>query len=51
MRKIIILVCTKCKHHNYTTTKKKDISTEKKLELRKYCKFCRVHTLHKEIKA
>jgi large subunit ribosomal protein L33 len=44
------LQCTVCKEINYYTKKSKGkaVKTEKKLELKKYCKFCRKHTLHKE---
>ena len=49
MREIIILACSECKQRNYTTTKNKR-NTPKKLELKKYCRYCRHHTLHKEIK-
>ncbi|MEW6557374.1 MAG: 50S ribosomal protein L33 [Elusimicrobiota bacterium] len=49
MREIIILACQKCKRRNYTTRKNKKTETEK-LEIKKYCKFCKAHTIHKEIK-
>ncbi len=49
MREIITMVCSECKRKNYMTTKNKKKQTEK-LELKKYCKFCKKHTLHKEIK-
>ncbi|MBU3958458.1 MAG: 50S ribosomal protein L33 [Candidatus Omnitrophica bacterium] len=49
MREIITLGCTICKNRNYTTTKNKKLQQEK-LELSKFCKFCRRHTIHKEIK-
>jgi large subunit ribosomal protein L33 len=49
MREIITLECTVCKQRNYSTTKNKKKTTEK-LENKKYCKFCRKHTVHKEIK-
>jgi large subunit ribosomal protein L33 len=49
MRDIITLACGACKRRNYTTTKNKK-NTPNKLELKKYCSFCRVHTLHKETK-
>ncbi|MCM8762999.1 MAG: 50S ribosomal protein L33 [Candidatus Omnitrophica bacterium] len=49
MREIITLECTICKNRNYNTTKNKKKHTDK-LERKKYCKFCRKHTLHKEIK-
>ena len=44
---IITLECTQCKRRNYSTTKNKKTSTER-LELKKYCRFCRAHTDHKE---
>ncbi len=49
MRDIITLGCTECKQRNYSTTKNKK-KTPQKLELKKYCRFCRTHTLHKETK-
>ncbi|MCX7794783.1 MAG: 50S ribosomal protein L33 [Thermodesulfovibrionales bacterium] len=50
MREIILLQCTECKNKNYSTTKNKK-NTPDKLQLKKYCKHCRHHTLHKETKA
>ncbi|NQT84791.1 50S ribosomal protein L33 [bacterium] len=47
MREIITLACTVCKQRNYTTTKNKKASSGR-LELKKYCRFCRKHTSHKE---
>jgi len=41
------LQCTACKSINYFTRKTKKIG-DKKLELKKYCKVERKHTLHKE---
>ncbi|MCX8044197.1 MAG: 50S ribosomal protein L33 [Desulfobacterota bacterium] len=49
MRDIIALACTQCKQRNYSTTKNKKKTTGK-LEIKKYCKFCHTHTLHKETK-
>ncbi|HHL38924.1 MAG TPA: 50S ribosomal protein L33 [Deltaproteobacteria bacterium] len=49
MRDIIILACTECRQRNYTTTKNKR-TTPDRLELKKYCKFCRRHTVHRETK-
>ena len=49
MREIIGLQCTESKHRNYTTTKNKKLQPEK-LEMKKYCRFCRKHTMHKEVK-
>lgn len=47
MRVIISLVCAECRQRNYSTTKNKR-TTPDKLEFRKYCRFCRKHTPHKE---
>ncbi|MBI5167202.1 MAG: 50S ribosomal protein L33 [candidate division NC10 bacterium] len=49
MREIITLACTECKHRNYSTTKNKR-NTPDRLELKKYCKWCGKHTIHKETK-
>ncbi len=49
MRNIISLACTECKRRNYSTTKNKR-NTPDKIELKKYCRFCRRHTIHKETK-
>jgi large subunit ribosomal protein L33 len=47
MRDNVTLQCGDCKRRNYTTTKNKKTTTGK-LEFRKYCRFCRKHTAHKE---
>jgi large subunit ribosomal protein L33 len=49
MRNILTLACTECKRRNYSTTKNKR-NTPDKLELKKYCRFCRKQTVHKETK-
>ena len=49
MRDIISLACTECQRRNYSTTKNRRKSSER-LELNKYCRFCRKHTPHKESK-
>lgn len=49
MRDIIQLQCTECKRKNYSTTKNKK-NNPAKIELKKYCRFDRKHTLHKEVK-
>lgn len=46
---LIRLQCTTCKRYNYWSTKNPK-TVEKKLELQKYCKWCRKHTKHKEAK-
>ncbi len=45
----ITLACTDCKQRNYNLTKDKRVHTER-METKKYCKFCKAHTLHKETK-
>ena len=45
----ITLRCSECKQRNYNTKKNKRNTTER-LELNKYCPFCRKHTLHTETK-
>lgn len=49
MREIITLSCTVCKRKNYTT-KKNVKTTKERIELKKYCKWCKKHTPHKEEK-
>lgn len=49
MRVRITLACTECKQRNYNTTKDKQ-KNQDKVELMKYCPFCKKHTLHKETK-
>ena len=49
MREIISLACSACKRRNYSTTRNKK-KTPDRLELKKYCRFCRKHLLHKESK-
>ena len=49
MRDNIQLACGECKRRNYTSTRNKKKQTER-LEVKKYCKFCRRHTLHREVK-
>lgn len=49
MREQILLQCTECKRRNYTATRDKRKKTER-LELKKFCRFDRKHTLHKEVR-
>ena len=49
MRVKIVLACTECKQRNYNTMKNKKNDPDR-LEMNKYCRFCRKHTLHKEKK-
>ena len=45
MRDSITLECTECKQRNYVTDKNKKNTTDR-VELKKYCKFCKKHTVH-----
>lgn len=45
--KLITLRCSVCKRRNYYTTKNKK-KVERKIELQKYCRWCRAKTHHKE---
>jgi large subunit ribosomal protein L33 len=46
-RPAITLACENCKRRNYVTTKSKT-NTRERLELKKYCRWCRTHTSHRE---
>ena len=48
-RENITLECTECKRRNYMTSKNKRNNTDR-LEVVKYCKFCKKRTTHKETK-
>ena len=41
--------CTECKQRNYNTKKNKKNSPDR-LEMKKYCRFCKKHTVHRETK-
>ncbi|KAA9219575.1 MULTISPECIES: 50S ribosomal protein L33 [Aerococcus] len=45
----IILACSECGSRNYTIKSNNTARTER-LEVKKYCRFCNKHTLHKETK-
>ena len=45
----VVLEYTECKQRKYVTYKNKKTNTER-LEMKKYCKFCKKHTSHKETK-
>ncbi|MBI4431978.1 MAG: 50S ribosomal protein L33 [Candidatus Omnitrophica bacterium] len=49
MREFISFECTACRRRNYTSTKNKKLHPER-IELKKFCAFCRKHTAHKEQK-
>jgi large subunit ribosomal protein L33 len=43
----VTLECTECKRRNYITKKNK-VNDRERIELSKYCRWERKHTLHKE---
>ena len=45
----ITLACTECKQRNYNMTKDKKTHPDR-METKKYCRFCKRHTVHKETK-
>ncbi|HJO89643.1 MAG: 50S ribosomal protein L33 [Candidatus Pacebacteria bacterium] len=47
--RLIKLACEKCKRINYWSRKNKK-KVERKIELKKYCKWCKKQTVHKESK-
>lgn len=49
MRVKITLACSECKQRNYDSMKNKKNNPDR-LEMNKYCRFCRKHTAHKETK-
>lgn len=49
MRVKITLACTECKQRNYDSMKNKKNDPDR-LEMNKFCRFCKKHTLHKETK-
>lgn len=48
MGKKVALACTECQSRNYTADK--NASRPERLEVKKYCKTCGKHTLHRETK-
>ena len=46
-RPTITMACTECKRRNYVTEKNR-INDRDRLELKKYCRWCRRHTVHRE---
>ncbi|HVM32800.1 MAG TPA: 50S ribosomal protein L33 [bacterium] len=49
MREQITLACSDCKRRNYNSTRDKR-KNPNKVEVKKYCRWCRKHSLHKETK-
>lgn len=48
-RGVITLACHDCRERNYLTSKNRRNDPDR-LELRKYCRRCRQHTLHREVR-
>ena len=48
-RDLATLACQECKRRNYTTTRNKRTMADR-IELKKYCRFDRKHTVHREVK-
>jgi len=46
-RVAVTLECTECKRRNYITNKSK-VNDRERIELKKYCRWDRKHTVHKE---
>lgn len=46
---LIKVACSKCGRTNYWSRKNRKLVT-RKIELKKYCSWCRVHSVHKEAK-
>jgi large subunit ribosomal protein L33 len=47
VRIAVTLACEECKHRNYQTNKSKRNNPDR-ISLRKYCRWCRQHTSHRE---
>ena len=45
----VCLACTECKQRNYNNMKNKK-NTPDRIELKKYCPFCKKHPVHRETK-
>ena len=49
MRVKVTMRCSECKQRNYNTMKNKKNDPDR-LEMKKYCRFCKKHTVHNETK-
>lgn len=49
MRVKVILMCEDCLSRNYTTMKNKQTNQER-MVIKKFCRRCNAHTVHKETK-
>jgi large subunit ribosomal protein L33 len=46
-RIVITLACTECRERNYASSKNRRNDADR-IELRKFCRRCRVHRTHRE---
>ena len=46
----VVLACPDCKTRNYKTTKSIAAEAAGPLELKKFCRVCKKHTIHRETK-
>jgi large subunit ribosomal protein L33 len=46
-RPTITLACSNCKRRNYVTEKNR-VNDRERIELKKFCRWCRQHTVHRE---
>lgn len=46
-RAVVTLACQDCNRRNYATSKNRRAQTAR-LELKKYCRWCKKHTGHRE---
>ncbi|MBA2873102.1 large subunit ribosomal protein L33 [Anoxybacillus calidus] len=49
MRKKVVLACSNCNSRNYSTMKNA-ANLQERLEMKKFCKVCNTHTVHRETK-
>lgn len=49
VRAKITFECTECKNRNYNSFKNRKNDPDR-LSIKKYCPFCKKHTVHKETK-
>ncbi|MGE6260828.1 50S ribosomal protein L33 [Heyndrickxia sporothermodurans] len=49
MQRKIVLACAQCGSRNYSTFHNKQTDTER-LEVKKFCKHCNSHIVHRETK-
>ncbi|MDA1347718.1 MAG: 50S ribosomal protein L33 [Chloroflexi bacterium] len=48
-RILATLACPECKERTYNTNKSRR-NDPQRIELKKYCPRCRIHTLHREVR-